>query len=253
MDGLLQLFWVVLGVMLGLILLAGMLGNTSIGQHMLPKHVLRAIRKVAPGRTIIDAQGDPEGIQVAVRGDLATVRVVRRGAMTFAHASAPDYTFPATGTYFLDRFTFQAPDGIAVPEDLIFSCLQASLEANLTPKGIAPTEGGTADFSIKVFGAFEDVTDVSQVNDRLGHEHSAPWSNPVTAPLAGEESAGPHLISAGSLVLDMIDVATRKLVWRAAATAEIDVDVPQDERRARLERAVAGMLEQFPPRLASAG
>jgi len=50
----------------------------------------------------------------------------------------------------------------------------------------------------------------------------------------------------GSLVLDVIDPGTRKLIWRAIARTELDNAMPPSVRKERIQTAVKRMLENLP-------
>ena len=51
----------------------------------------------------------------------------------------------------------------------------------------------------------------------------------------------------GTLMVDVIDPRTNVLMWRGAATAIIDPSASVQERGERIDRAVASLLEKFPP------
>ena len=57
-----------------------------------------------------------------------------------------------------------------------------------------------------------------------------------------------HEYTEGTLILDVLDAATKSLVWRGTAQAEalpsVDVSTPQ----ARIREAVRRILERFPPK-----
>jgi hypothetical protein len=53
--------------------------------------------------------------------------------------------------------------------------------------------------------------------------------------------------SLGSLSLWLTDAATRRRVWMGYVRAEILVGLSREERLARLEKAMARLLEKFPP------
>ena len=50
----------------------------------------------------------------------------------------------------------------------------------------------------------------------------------------------------GSLVLDVIDPGTHKLIWRAVARTELDNSMPPPVRKERIQTAVKRMLENLP-------
>lgn len=51
----------------------------------------------------------------------------------------------------------------------------------------------------------------------------------------------------GTLILDVVDAATDRLVWRGTARQVVDDDRTPEERTARVRAAVEALLERFPP------
>lgn len=52
----------------------------------------------------------------------------------------------------------------------------------------------------------------------------------------------------GTLVLDVIDPATKTLLWRGTAKSAADASASPETRDAKIREAVARLLESFPPR-----
>jgi hypothetical protein len=67
----------------------------------------------------------------------------------------------------------------------------------------------------------------------VGDSHTGPIS-----PIRSEE---------GTLILDFIDVNTKRMIWRGYATGVVRPDLPLKQRRKRLNTAVTRMLQNFPP------
>jgi len=51
----------------------------------------------------------------------------------------------------------------------------------------------------------------------------------------------------GTLVIDFIDIAENKLVWRGVGTGALSESPSVEERTENINNAVAQILEQFPP------
>ncbi len=58
--------------------------------------------------------------------------------------------------------------------------------------------------------------------------------------------ASGEIVEAGSLVLKVLDPASRELIWRGIARARIQESDPPDVRKQRLEAAVRGLMQRFP-------
>jgi hypothetical protein len=52
----------------------------------------------------------------------------------------------------------------------------------------------------------------------------------------------------GTLVIDFVDAASRKLVWRGTGSGALESEPTPEETTRGIDRAVAKILEQFPPR-----
>jgi len=51
----------------------------------------------------------------------------------------------------------------------------------------------------------------------------------------------------GTLILDLVDAASRSLLWRGTASRMVDPDWTPQEREEIVREAVAALLERFPP------
>jgi hypothetical protein len=64
----------------------------------------------------------------------------------------------------------------------------------------------------------------------------------------GMATATQSTINVGSLVLDMYDPSTKQLVWTGTATKTIDPSSKQTKNEERLNKAMAKLLKDFPPK-----
>ena len=51
----------------------------------------------------------------------------------------------------------------------------------------------------------------------------------------------------GTLVIDMVDPISNRLLWRGTATKTLDANPTPEQQAANIARAVRAVLEQFPP------
>ena len=51
----------------------------------------------------------------------------------------------------------------------------------------------------------------------------------------------------GTLLLDIVDSQTKKLIWRGTVSAVVDADAEPEKRKARIQEAVQKALADFPP------
>jgi hypothetical protein len=52
----------------------------------------------------------------------------------------------------------------------------------------------------------------------------------------------------GTLVLDMYDPATKQVVWSRRATKTLDPKSNQEKKQKNLDKAMAKLLKNFPPK-----
>ena len=55
-------------------------------------------------------------------------------------------------------------------------------------------------------------------------------------------------ISVGTLVLDMYDPGTKQLVWTGSATNTIDTGSNHEKHMKKLDKAMAKLLKNYPPK-----
>jgi hypothetical protein len=75
----------------------------------------------------------------------------------------------------------------------------------------------------------------------MGGSHSSRLSS-VRKGTAGHISS-----EEGEIIIDFIDVKTRRMIWRGSATGVVRADLPLKKRKKRINRAIAMIFENFPP------
>ena len=66
--------------------------------------------------------------------------------------------------------------------------------------------------------------------------------------MGGMASATSSTINVGTLVLDMYDPSTKQLVWTGNATKTIDPSSNQEKNMKNLNKAMAKLLKDYPPK-----
>jgi len=116
----------------------------------------------------------------------------------------------------------------------IKNCIQEELEA----RGYAWGPADKADMLIKWIAVTGGAAELSPVGVRFG--------DPATA---SAPAGGPVTLAEGSLVIDVIwNKVPRRLIWRGNAEGTVNRDLPDEERQARIQKAVARTLAAFPAR-----
>jgi hypothetical protein len=125
--------------------------------------------------------------------------------------------FPAQATYLWDETASKLPDDPRINQMDTNSLIQEAANAEFAAHGYRLSTTGSAHYKLSY--------------DLAVHT----W-------YAADNSS-----SLGSLSLWLTDAATRRRVWMGYVRAEILVGLSHEERLARLQKAMARLLEKFPP------
>jgi hypothetical protein len=112
--------------------------------------------------------------------------------------------------------------------------IEAAVEHNLSARGFEKTAAGESDLLIRYYASVEH-----QVN-----------ANGADQPYTSCEECQPYVFDAGTIVIDLIDARTRRMVWRGWDESSIDGNVDDQARmEKRVDDAVARILEKLPRRV----
>lgn len=120
--------------------------------------------------------------------------------------------------------------------------LQGAVERNLAGRGLElASAAGAPDLLIHYHANVQQRIDVNRVDRKYGYCYG--------------EDCGVRVVEyeAGTLVLDVVDARTNRVVWRGWAQASLEGVIDNQERMARMiNEAVTRMLERFPRALLQA-
>lgn len=106
------------------------------------------------------------------------------------------------------------------------------------------------DFKIGWHGAIDQKLDVQTTGVAYGYTWD-PWFSPMGPGMGVGGSGVPYSTvdeyEEGTLILDVVDAASNKLVWRGTAQAELSENPSEQKRQDRTQEAVEKILERFPP------
>ncbi len=132
-------------------------------------------------------------------------------------------------------------------DDLTKKDVQSAIEAELAKKGLQVTTGDTANLYL----AFEaSVTTEKQVNTfDSGYGAGPGWYGPYGYGgwSGGSSTSTTSTIYTGTVVVDMYDVAAKKLVWRGAVSKTLDPKAKPDKRQKNIVKAFAKLFKNYPP------
>ena len=136
----------------------------------------------------------------------------------------------------------QKPEsGKAEADALILETIDGQLKA----RGWSRVEQGPADTVLAAHAIVREDQQIDTVYSGWGSGWN--WSGP--GPLAGVATTVRVQQRVGSLVVDIFDAASKKLVWRGTAKGTLGPDVETNRRK--VQQAVIRLFKGFPPAPAS--
>jgi len=131
----------------------------------------------------------------------------------------------------------------------IEAAIQAAVDRELAAKGYTKTSSGSADFLVGYAGASNKSLRSQTVNRHYGYDpYFADPAAPASAPGgAGRRDLYLQEFSVGSLVIDISNRKSKKLVWRGVAKTTLLKDPTPARSQQRINEAVREMLSGFPP------
>lgn len=136
---------------------------------------------------------------------------------------------------------------------IIQTRVQQSVDRELAARGfqkVAP--GQKPDFKMGWHGAVDEKVAVDTVDSYYGYAWD-PWYDPFFGPVAfggagfpGDETMVREY-QQGTLVLDVVDAGSNKLVWRGTAQAQLSEHMSAAKSQKLIDRSVDKLLKDFPP------
>ena len=123
--------------------------------------------------------------------------------------------------------------------------LQASVDAEMTRKGLTRTEDDSATLLIAYQAAIGQEKQFTSYSSDWGY--GAGWYGRYGGMTGGMTTGETSTIHVGQVTLDMYDPAEKKLVWRGSASKTLDTRAKPEKQKKNLDKAVAKLLKQFPP------
>jgi hypothetical protein len=129
--------------------------------------------------------------------------------------------------------------------------IRIAVGTQLRLKGYQALPEGTPDFFVAYHVGLNDsspsVSTQYYSDGMAGHAfaHSADTRSTGKSATAVNDTAS---YLTGSLLVDIIDARTQKLVWRGTAAGEVDPGLTSAQRDERTKAIVHGILSNFPPR-----
>jgi hypothetical protein len=165
---------------------------------------------------------------------LATGAVLLAGC-----SSAP--TKVNTGDVHARTFSFVTgrpmPPDYAEKREQVHQLIQSAITTNLTAKGLSRTPAG-GDVFLAYLIILGDNVATTDVNDYFGYGRDSDALLDKAHEKGAIESKNPNPFVAGTLVIDVIDAKTYKLLYRNYVVRQVFRNVPADARAERIQSAV---------------
>lgn len=155
------------------------------------------------------------------------------------------------------RWVEAPPVGVGDPrvDDTVLQArVKMAVNRELEAKGLKRVDSGDADLLVNYFVTVEEKMTGENVNDKYGYSPGSNWSQGERQGWSWGLGADDTLsvpatyYEEGSVIIDMVDPTTKRLIWRGSARTVVDLDSDDETRRARLNEAVARVFEQYPPK-----
>jgi len=142
------------------------------------------------------------------------------------------------GTDFSKYHTYKwvAIEGGAHPNQIMDAQIKQSVDTQLAAKGMTKTDSDKADLYV----AYQVAVDKEKQWNGYGMGGGVRWGGMATATSS--------TINVGTLVLDLYDPTTKQLVWTGNATKTIDPSSNQEKNQKNLDKAMAKLLKNYPPK-----
>jgi hypothetical protein len=120
------------------------------------------------------------------------------------------------------------------PDQIMDAEIKQAVDSQLAAKGMTKSDSDKADLYIGYQTAVHQETQWDVEGSRAFGMGSGSWTSST--------------ISVGTLVLDMYDPETKQLVWTGSATNTIDTDSDHEKHMKKLDKAMAKLLKNYPPK-----
>jgi Domain of unknown function (DUF4136) len=137
------------------------------------------------------------------------------------------------------------------PDEITDKQIKASIDAQLSTKGLSKTDGDSADLYVAYQVAMTTEKQYTSFNTGMGGWGYGPgwYGGGWYGGGGGMTTGSTSTIYVGQLALDMYDSTHKDLVWRGAASKTLDPKAKPDKREKNLNKAVAKLLKNYPPPL----
>jgi hypothetical protein len=131
--------------------------------------------------------------------------------------------------------TYSWRPGTPLPNPLNAQRLVDAIDANLKAKGLTKVDSG-GDVTVTYHAAADKTVDVQSFQS--GGAYSC-WGGCTTSTTVTP-------VTIGTVIVDMVDTKSNKMLWRGSATDTVSSDPKENE--GKIQEGVHKMFEKFPPK-----
>ena len=125
----------------------------------------------------------------------------------------------------------------------VHQMIQDAITRNLTQKGLSRSSGA-ANITVAYLVIIGNNASTAAINDYFGYDRGEVELQDK-AQKAYDSSKNPNYFEAGTLVIDIIDSQTNKLLKRSHVTRPVLRNTPEDVRKERIQEAVDTALQDL--------
>jgi hypothetical protein len=181
-------------------------------------------------RTSMFPQGNPASIT------LLSILLAGCAGMAIEAEQDPAVTFDRYETYTWSS-NQRAPGDVRVTPALAAQ-IRDDIDRHLAQKGYVRVD---TDGDVSV--AYRVTIEGETIVQTMGGYSGTNWTEYITRP-----ASSARRYEEGTLIIDVFDGASERLIWRGSAKAEVRQRVSPEDRSSRVTEAVRKVLERFPSR-----
>ena len=122
--------------------------------------------------------------------------------------------------------------------------IMAAVDRELAARGLKQADRDTADVHVTYFAALATGFSQTYLGEYYGYVTG--WGSPIAPGLAPSTST--TVYEKGTVLVDIVQRAAKRAIWRGTAVTRINQDRTLKERVARINDAAERMFERFPIR-----
>jgi hypothetical protein len=186
-------------------------------------------------------QGAPRQEDRKMRSAFATILgIVILGAVTMAQRAAYDYDRTVNFAAFK---SYAWIPGTNLADELNHQRVQRAIDSQLVAHGLRRAKSpGDADILVAYHVSFDRNLQITAFGGA--------WAGPRFGGYRSGTATTQQIVS-GTLVIDILDAGTMKIVWRGMASSEINPTASPETRDKNIGRAVARIFRTYPQKVVS--